>query len=363
MAERGVRVAARLDARGFEASVDLPAGAVTAIVGPNGAGKSTLLGLVSGLLTPSSGTVTIDGRPVAGPGRALPAHRRPVAMLEQRPLLFPHLDVLDNVAFGVRARGASTSTARERARRELDAVDAARFAGRHASELSGGEAQRVALARALATDPTVVLLDEPFAALDVPAAVAMRQLLSARLSRADGSGAAVVLVTHDPLDVWALADRLVALESGRLSAQGDVASLLGRPPTRFLAELSGVNLLHGTAAGDAGGLVVRAADVAITGLWETARPAVAGHQALATFAPASVALFGDEPHGSPRNTWRVRVTGLDPRGATVRVHLELADGQPLAADLTAQGVAALGLRPGAAAVAQVKATQVTLYPR
>lgn len=359
----GVRIDAAVAARGFKAEVTLPAGAITAVVGPNGAGKSTLLGLISGLLAPSDGRVAIDGREFARARSAIPAHRRPVALLEQRPLLFPHLTVLDNVAFGVRARGASTSAARARARQELEALGASAFADRRPGTLSGGEAQRVALARALATDPAVVLLDEPFGALDVPTAGAMRHVIASRLGPGSvDASRTVVLVTHDPLDVWALADRVVALEGGRVRAQGDVAALLSRPPTRFLAELSGTNLLRGVTTADERPTVAVGASI-VTGIWDAAGSPVAGHQALATFTPASVALFVEEPHGSPRNTWPVRVRGIDPRGATVRVHLELPDGQPLAADLTAQGVAALALRPGADALAQVKATQVTLYPR
>ena len=187
-----------------------------------------------------------------------------------------------------------------------------------------------------------------------------RQLLAARLTSAEMT---VALVTHDPLDVWALADRVIALDAGQVSAEGEVGALLGRPQTRFLAELSGVNLISGRATATAEQFAVTVGESLVTGLWDGSRPAQLDHHALATFPPAAVALFTEEPHGSPRNTWRVRVTGIDPRGATVRVLLELPDGQPLTADLTAQGVAALGVRIGDSVLAQVKATQVTLYPR
>lgn len=351
-----MQVAASVVTRGFDAEVTLPAGTVTALVGPNGAGKSTCVQLVSGQLFPDAGRVTIDGVVVADGPRGVPTHRRSCAALQQRPLLFPHLDVLDNVAFGVQARGASRGAARARARLELEAVGAAAFAGRRPNTLSGGEAQRVALARALATDPTVVLLDEPFAALDVATSAATRTLLARRLV---ASGATVVLVTHDPLDVWALADRLVALEAGRVVASGDVADLLGRPRTAFLARLSGVNLLQGSADGDG----VRVGADHVAGLWEPTRIAQTGRRALATFAPAAVALYRAEPHGSPRNTWPVTVVGFEPRGATVRVVLVLSDGQRCDADLTAHSVAALGLQPGDAVHAQVKAAQVSLHAR
>ena len=352
----GVRVTARVDARRFDVDVTLAPHTTTAIVGPNGAGKSTLVRLISGQLRPDAGQVVIDGHVVSDAHRHVPAHHRTIALLEQRPLLFPHLNVLDNVAFGLRARGAGKAEARARALSELDAVGAAGFSARRPESLSGGEAQRVALARALATDPTVILLDEPFSALDVGTGAVIRHVLAGRLA---AGSATVALVTHDPLDVWALADDIVALEGGRVSTFGDVDALLGRPRTGFLAQLSGVNLLHGTA--DADGL--RAGAEHVAGLWDPSRPAQEGRRALATFAPASVALFREVPHGSPRNTWSTVVIALEARGATVRFLLSLADGQSFAADVTAQGAAALALAPGDTVSAQVKAAQITLYAR
>ncbi len=397
--EPGAAIRAAVRARGVDVALALPSGRVTALVGANGAGKSTLVQLLSGELRPSAGTIQMGGSAVSDAHRHLPSHRRSVALLQQRPLLFPHLSVLDNVAFGPRARGASRAAARRRALAELDAVGAAAFADRRPESLSGGEAQRVALARALATDPTLLLLDEPFAALDVTAAASLRHLLRERLRgrldrlderserldprpdrldprpdrldpRPDRLDArpkktlTTVLVTHDPLDLWALADRLVCLEGGRVVAEGGVAELLGRPTTGFLARLSGVNLLQGTSDGES--LQTESAPRGgsrVTGLWDDGSPAPSGVRTLATFDPTAVALFREAPHGSPRNTWPVQVLSLDPRGATVRVRLQLGDGQQLAADLTAQGIDALGVQPGDRLVAQAKATQVTLYAR
>ncbi|MFV0452285.1 MAG: sulfate/molybdate ABC transporter ATP-binding protein [Propioniciclava sp.] len=353
---RGVEVDASVEARRVEVAVRLAPGRVTAILGPNGAGKTTLVRLISGELRPDRGQVRIDGHRVAGPQIMLAPHRRTVALLAQRPLLFPHLRVLDNVAFGLRARGVARTVARERAERELTAVGAEGFARRWPSALSGGEAQRVALARALATDPSVVLLDEPLAAQDVDTAVGLRTLLARRLR---GTAATIGLVTHDPLDVWALADDVVALEGGACVATGAVDAVLSRPPTRFLARLGGANLLHGTVRGEG---LHTGAD-AVAGLWDPSLVAEEGRRGLATFPPSAVALFADRPHGSPRNTWTARVTSVEPRGAAVRVEARLGDGQVIGADLTAHGVAALGLTLDAPVIAQVKATQVTLYAR
>lgn len=356
MNERGVDIRARVARRGVDLSVRLAPGRVTAILGPNGAGKSTLVRLVSGELQPDEGTVRIDGVVVAGPGFIVPPHQRRVAVLAQRPSLFPHLRVLDNVAFGLRARGVRRVAARERAAAELEAVGAGGFASRRTASLSGGEAQRVAVARALAIDPDVVLLDEPLAPADVDTATELRGVLARRLR---DSRMTVGVVTHDPLDVWALADDVVALDHGACVAAGTVEGVLGRPATGFLARLAGVNLINGIVRGT--GLSTGADEVA--GLWDAAVPAREGRPCFATFPPDAVALFRDVPHGSPRNTWGARIVGLEPRGATVRLAVELSDGQPVSADLTAQGVAALDLAPGDRLFAQVKATQVALFPR
>lgn len=354
----GVGVHARVTGRAVDLDADLAPG-VTAVVGPNGAGKSTLIELLAGTLRPDAGTVTIGGETVADGRRCVPAHRRSVAVLHQHPLLFPHLDAAANVAFGPRARGASRSKARDRAARELAAVGASELAGRRAQTLSGGQAQRVALARALATDPAVVLLDEPFAALDVGAAASLRRLLAARLATTEGL--TVALVTHDPLDIWALADRLLCLDAGRVVAHGDAAALLARPVTPFLADLAGVNLLAGVAQDDG----VRVGSILVRGLWDAAG-APPGAAACALIDPAAIALFAQTPHGSPRNTWPVIVAALDRRGHGVRVSLTAGphpEAARLTADLTPEGAAAMDVQVGRRLVAQAKATQVRLFAR
>lgn len=331
-------VAGRIGARGFEADLTLSAGRTTAVVGPNGAGKSTLLGLVSGLVRADAAAAHV------------PPHRRDVALLTQRPLLFPHLAVLDNVAFGVRARGASRADAAARALAELDAVGATDLAGRRPDQLSGGQQQRVALARALATDPGVLLLDEPLASLDVEAAAALRALLAERLE-----GRTVALVTHDPLDLWMLAHDVVVIEAGRVVAHGPLDAVLERPATPFVAELAGTNRLVGTASDP--DRVVLADGTTAAGVPDPDAAPLPGRPALALFEPAAVGLHRDAPGGSPRNAWPVEVVGVEPRGALVRVRLAL-DGQHLAADVTPRSVVELGLVPGARVFAAVKAAQV-----
>lgn len=350
-----VAVHARVDPRGLDLVLEVPDARITALVGPNGSGKTSLLHLVAGLLGPTGGTVTIGDRTVSRPGLVVPAHRRGVALLTQRPALFPHLSVVDNVAFGPRAAGLTIRAARSRALAELDAVGCAAFAERRPQALSGGEAQRVAIARALATDPAVVLLDEPLASLDVAVAPQVRHILAQRLR-----GRTALLVTHELLDIWSIADAVAVLSEGRVVESGPVPAALVRPTSAFLARLSGTNLFTGIAA-DETSLTIAPGTV-LRGLADPAQPPRSGEPGLASVQPAAVALHLADPSGSPRNVLAGVVAQLEPRGAVVRVTVAVA-GQTLAADLTSQAVAEMGLRPGMAVRAAIKATQVRLYGR
>ena len=347
-------VAASVAARGLTLNLSLPEGSVTAVVGPNGAGKTTLLHLIAGLVAPTTGTVRVGDAVLSDGSRVCPPHRRRVALLTQRTSLFPHLNVLDNVAFGPQARGASRAAARARAMVELKAVGCEDFADRHAHELSGGQAQRVAIARALAGDPDVVLLDEPLAGLDIGAAAEVRHTLATRLK-----GRTALFVTHEVLDIWMIADLVVVIENGRAVEFGPVDQLLSRPGSSFLADLSGMNLLSGTAADDAldigGGMLVR-------GIADPDQPLTAGSAGLARISPAAVSIHLRAPEGSPRNVWPAVVSTVEARGELARVRLTLGD-QSLVAELTSQSVATLELGPGARVWAAVKAVQVRLYGR
>lgn len=361
MAGGEVLVNAGITERNVTVQCAFPAGLITAIVGPNGAGKSTILGMISGLLTPDSGEVRSGETVFADATQSLPPHQRPVAMLTQKPLLFPHLSVLENVAFGPRARHLSRSESRRIARQELAAVGALELADRPATALSGGQSQRVALARALATHPQVVLLDEPFSALDVETSAKMREVLSKRLRQEPRP--TVIFVTHDPLDVWMLADHVVAIENGHLIGEGTVVEMLGQPATKFLENLSGMNLLAGVIEESDEVATVNANGVKLTGLWQGNNHPGPQTPALAAFAPQSVALFETPVSGSPRNTWQARVTDIMSRGAVQWISLNLAGGQSIQAVLTPQAVNALHLAPGSPIYAEVKATQITVYPR
>lgn len=346
-------VHAGVTARGVQLDVEAAPGRVLGVIGPNGAGKSTLVHLLAGRLRPDTGTVTLGGRVVAGPGVWVPPWQRHVGLLAQRPVLFGHLDVLENVAFGPRARGVSRRRARQRAALELDAVGCGSLAARRPHQVSGGEAQRVALARALASDPDLVVLDEPLAALDVTAAGRLRALLRERLR-----GRTVVLVTHGELDLWSLADDVAVLDHGRVRAHGPVDDVLRRPPTDFAADFAGLNRLCGTCISAD---VVRFGDFEVVGVPDPDAAPAAGDAALALFAPAAVALYpaGGAPQGSPRNTWRGTVIGLEARGGVVRVRLTVG-AATVVADVTARSVGTLGLAAGVPVEASVKAVGVRL---
>lgn len=343
-----LRLNAEVMPRDVRVSLGVAAGRTLAVVGPNGAGKSTLLELVAGSLRPTAGAVWVRGVEVSGPRHHLPPHRRRISYVEQRPLLFPHLDVLGNVAFGPRSRSVPKADARRRALKELAAVNCGDLAGRKASQLSGGQAQRVALARALAVDPDVVLLDEPFGALDATVTPELRRLLRERLT-----GQTAVLVTHDLVDVVALADDVVELSEGRVVSHGPVDELFQAPATSFLADFVGVNLLHGQGDGDR----VRLDEHTVV----TGGGGPVYGPARAVFAPATVSLFRRAPYGSPRNQLDAVVIGLEDRRFGQRVTLEVA-GQRCAADVTAAAAAELGLHEGMRLVAVIKATEVGLHP-
>jgi molybdate transport system ATP-binding protein len=326
-------------------------GEVVAVVGPNGAGKSTLLRCLAGLLPLHTGHVRLAGAVLDDPatGRFVAASDRRVGVVFQDYLLFAHLSALENVAFGLRARGVRATEARRRARDWLARVGLADLATRQPAALSGGQAQRVALARALATEPALVLLDEPLAALDAATRPSVRREVRRHL---DGLDAPCVLVTHDPVDAYALADRVVVLDAGAVVQEGTLAEVAAQPRTRYVAELVGVNLLTATAT--VGGVLV----VPSGGRIVPADP-VEGTM-LVAIAPHAVALYPRAPDGSPRNVWASTVAELDHHTDRVRVRL---DGPvPLVAEITRDAEAALGLAPGDRVWASVKATEIAVYP-
>ncbi|MGC1207791.1 MAG: ABC transporter ATP-binding protein [Ornithinimicrobium sp.] len=338
------------------AAFDLTPGTVTAVLGPNGSGKSTLLLALAGLIPLTSGTIQ-GTRPWSDPARGihLVAQDRLVGLVLADPLLFPHLSLLDNVAFGPRSRGVSKSAARTRALAELARVGLAEMAQRRPEAASTGQAQRAALARALATDPELLLLDEPLSALDPHTRSLTRADLHHRLRKFAG---ATVVVTHDPLDALTLADRLVFLEAGRVVQIDTPAAVIARPRSPYVARIVGLNLLSGTLRVGSQVLVEVPGGVVVTA--EAPADVVAGSRVWATIDPAAVALYPARAEGSPRNIWPVTVREVTITGQRARVGL---DGPvPLIAEVTTAAVAELGLVAGRRVYAGAKATEVVVYP-
>lgn len=238
--------------RGVDLALHVPAGQTLAIVGPNGSGKSTVIEVLAGLVAADDGHIRLGDAVLLATGRASGTegtepsaarpgvttvrsrapHLRRVARLGQHPLLFPHLTLEGNAAFGPRAEGAGRSAARDQARTWLDRVGVGRLASRRPYEVSGGQAQRAAIARALATSPQLSLWDEPFAALDVQSAPQLRELLARELA-----GRTAVIVTHDLADLRALADRVMVLEAGRVRQDVPLEEFLQRPAPGFAQRL------------------------------------------------------------------------------------------------------------------------------
>jgi molybdate transport system ATP-binding protein len=295
-------------------------GQVVALIGPNGAGKTSLLRAVAGLV-PHEGTVSVDGREWSG----VAVRERPVGMAFQDQLLFPHLSALDNVAFGPRSRGVGRDEARRTAQEWLDRFAVGDLSGRKPRQLSGGQAQRVSIARALATHPQVLLLDEPFAGLDVGVATSLRVELARHLSSYDGIA---LLVTHDAIDALTLADVVWVLDDGQLVQVGPPREVAARPLTGHVARLVGLNVLE-----DEGRFL--------------------------SFSPRAVTVSPSEPSGSARHRWAGTVTSLAPHGDAVRL---LVSGEhDLLADVTPEAVAELELTPGREVWLSVKETAVRSY--
>jgi molybdate transport system ATP-binding protein len=336
----------------FELAADVVVepGDVLAVLGPNGAGKTTLMRTLAGLHPVDAGRIVIDGAVVDDPVENVfvPAEERPVGVVFQDHLLFGHLSALDNVAFGLRATGTPRGEARHRAGAWLDRMGLADHHRARARTLSGGQSQRVALARTLATEPRVLLLDEPLASLDAATRRDVRRELRTHLDGFDGIR---VLVTHDPVDAYALADRVAVLVDGRIEQTGTIADVTAHPRSRFVAELVGTNLVAGVVEAnelrtDSGVVVSVVTDVR--------------GPCFAVIRPQSIVVALDSGVSSARNVFRGVVDDVDRLGD--RARLGVAGPLHLTAEITTATLDELGLRPGDTVTATVKATDIQVYP-
>lgn len=345
------QIALRLGTLDLQVDLDVKPGELLALLGPNGAGKSTVLRCLAGLVPLDSGRIALDDTVVDEPGADVfvDPEYRPVGFVFQDYLLFEHMTVLENVAYGLRARKVPKADARRTARDWIERVGLSDYANQRPGALSGGQAQRAALARALATNPRLLLLDEPLAALDVGTRSSVRRDLRRHLETFEGIR---IMVTHDPVDAYALADRVAVLDAGRIVQMGTLAEVTAHPRSRYVADLVGVNLVTG---------VVRDGVLTtVTGAQVVIADALPG-SSFAVIRPHSIALARESAAASSaRNTWSGTIAEIDRLGDRVRVGIE---GQiPLTAEITVTALDALQLRPGDDIHATVKATDIEVYP-
>ena len=371
----------RIGVRGWDVDCVLPAGIVTAVMGPNGSGKSTLAGVISGSILLDEGEARIGRTLMNGEGVFVPARKRAVALVSQRPRLFGWMSVLDNVAFPLVVRHVPKKEAKAAALEQLRAVGLESFADRRADALSGGQAARVAIARALVFDPDVLILDEPTASLDVEASARVASVVARRLA---GERITVLLITHDLVETLALASRLLVIEDGRIVESGEPARIVAEPTSLFAARLAGLNVVTGEAlipdpasgmvsvdvkaglltacAGCAEGLELTGEGVTSTrrGALEL-KGIVEGSRVALLFSPDAVALSRQAVEGSPRTVLRGRVLSVEDSKGVLSVRVDL-DGAAIMARLTAGAWAELALSIGDEVWCAIKAIQVRVVP-
>ncbi len=338
---------------GFELDLELEVepGTTLALLGPNGAGKSTTVETLAGTMAIEQGRITLGDRVLDEPatGRFVPPEQRRIGVVFQQYLLFDHLSVLDNVAFGPMSRGVKRQQARQGAAGWLDRLDLGGLENRRPPALSGGQAQRVAVARALASEPALLLLDEPLAALDVATRTTLRRVLRRHLREFTGPR---LLITHEPVEAFVMADFILVLEHGRVSQRGTVPEIRRHPATPYVAALAGTNFL--TGINDRGAILVDGSN------FELRTSGTQGGPVQVVIDPRAISLYRHRPDGSPRNTWPTTIDWIEPLGETTRVRL--GGPLPVMADITPSAAASLELRPGDAIWAVVKATEVSVRP-
>jgi molybdate transport system ATP-binding protein len=333
-------------------------GSTLVLLGPNGSGKTTVLSCLAGILTPERGRVLLGGEALldTAVGIDVPPQRRPIGVLFQDGLLFPHLSAVENAAFPLTARGIAKEEARARSRGLLERLGfpIARSTARPGA-LSGGEAQRVALARALVTEPQLLLLDEPTSALDVRSRNDLRPVIGRALSSFPGVR---VLITHDPVEAMTLGDRLVVIEDGRISQAGTVEELRRAPRTSYVAELIGVNVFRGALVADGGTWRIETPDGSVF----VADPGLAaGASVIGVLPPGEIELHLERPpEGSAQNVLAgtVEAIAIDGHRARVRV----ACHPPVVAEVTLASAERLALRPGDELWASFKAVGIDVEP-
>ncbi len=338
-------------------ALPMPPGTIAVLFGPSGSGKTTVLRAIAGLDRPDRGTVVFRGETWVDAADAVfvPPQQRRLGYVFQEAALFPHLTVRHNVAYGLDTLRAADRNRRVDEMLALgDLVDLADYRPR---QLSGGQAQRVALARALAPRPRLLLLDEPFAALDAPARARMRRLLRASV---EALGVGAILVTHDRSEAIALGDQMVVLSGGRVRQVGPVLDVFRRPADLVVAESVGVeSVLPARVEGADNGLVTLRVGSSIV---RAVGAGIEGRDVCACIRAEDVTLERSAPAaGSARNHLAGRIVSIESEGPLERVTVDC--GFPLAALITRQAREELALQPGSDVMAAVKATAIHVVPR
>ena len=330
----------------LDLSLSIAPGTTLALLGPNAAGKSTAVAALAGLLPLDRGRITLAGVTLDDPERnvfVVPEERK-VGVVFQDYLLFPHLSVAENIAFGIRSRRVARAESLARAGEWIDRLGLAGLARSKPGSLSGGQSQRVALARALVTEPELLLLDEPLSALDVTTRVELRRTLAEHLESFPGPR---LLITHDPTEAFLLADEIHVIEHGAVTQAGTADDIRLRPRTPYVADLAGSNLVPGIAGGgvvDTGSQSILIADQSVSG------------PVLATISPSAISVHLEEPAGSPRNSWKTEISLIEHLGERVR----LRTGAPLSltVEITENATRALDLAEGHEIWISIKATEI-----
>lgn len=355
LASDALHVRAELARRAFQLEVafDVGAGETLAIVGPSGAGKSSCISAVAGLLKPDSGRIALGEDVWCDTERGIdrPPHERRVGFVHQEFALFPHLTVLENVLYGARSRGSGREAAMREAGSWIDRLGLASLVERPVHALSGGQRQRTALARALASGAGVLLLDEPFGSLDASTRNSVRRELKEFLRDVR---LPTMIVTHDPTDALALADRIAILEEGRISQIGPAEELLARPQSAFVAELFGMNFYRANLRAGSGLREATVGDV----VFHVADLQEPGPVALA-FPPSAVTLSLERASSSAQNVFEGVVREAAPLVDRMRVVCDCRI--PIVADVVREATTTLGLYPGRTVWASVKATAIRVY--
>ena len=362
--QSGVSILEALDlavARAGVQILDVPAlkvtgGEVLALIGPNGSGKSTLLLALSSIVPPDSGRLLFKGETVH-PGSGSLGYRRRIAMVFQEPLLL-NTTVFSNVSAGLRIRGLDRDEIGRRVKMSLDRFRIGHLAHRSARTLSGGEAQRASLARALATEPEVLLLDEPFANLDPPTREALLDDLERTLRQ---TGTTAVFATHDRVEALRLADRIAVMQNGMIVQIGPPDEVMNRPVDEFVASFVGVETIAlGTVTSSVdGALKVRVGERTVSAVDDVE----SGAEVALCIRPENVTLHppDSDPRGSARNRFAGKIVRMVPAGHYVRAQVDC--GFPLTALVTNQSIEEMALEEGKAVTASFKATAIHLIRR